>query len=73
MNGARRPFTLDITCSNCGQTGTVTWNESVAMDRPHGPDRRLADLSEGFHTETGRTQSGDALIVCDSCDEIQAD
>ncbi len=73
MNGARRQFQVDITCSNCGQNGAVTWSESIAMDRPHGPERRLVAISPGFHAETGRSQSGDALIVCDSCDEIQAD
>jgi len=51
----------------------VTWNESAAQDRPRGPDRRLIGVTPGFHAETGRAQSGDAVIVCDTCDQIQPD
>jgi hypothetical protein len=71
--GSRQDFQIAITCSNCGQPGTVTWQESVANQRPRGPERRLIDITPGFHAETGRTQSGDAVIVCDACDQIQPD
>ncbi len=69
----RRDFRIAITCANCGQTGTVTWQESVAAERPCGLERRLISVTSGFHAETGRTQSGDAVIVCDGCDQIQPD
>lgn len=55
---------VSIECSHCGQKGCA-----VYADGP-GATRMLVKLADGFHVETGRTKTGDALIVCDSCDEI---
>jgi hypothetical protein len=35
--------------------------------------RKLVSVSSGFHAETGRTDSGDPVIVCGVCDCIQPD
>jgi hypothetical protein len=73
MPRGRAQFTVAITCPHCGQTGTMTWEE----DDGHTPGpkgrRRLVQVASGFHTEHGRTASGDAIIVCTDCDQIQAD
>jgi hypothetical protein len=69
---SRARFDIAITCA-CGQTGNVTWEENHRAAQPDGPQRKLVSVSSGFHAEEGRTQSGDPLVVCDSCDAIQAD
>ena len=66
-NGRRR-FARDLACPDCGQKGTATWEENAT--RPLNPARSVVNLSEGFHTETGRTSSGETLIVCNVCDTI---
>lgn len=71
--GARDRFINALTCSYCGQTGAILWEENAADHRQCGPQRRLVSVSAGFHTETGRTESGDPIIVCANCDTIQAD
>jgi hypothetical protein len=48
------------------------WEEN-SIANPSGPQRRLVRVAGDFHSELGRTQSGDPLIVCDKCDAIQAD
>jgi hypothetical protein len=68
----RASFVVAITCA-CGVAGSVTWEENVRAPQPHGPQRRLLSVSPGFHIESGRTQSGDPLVVCDGCDTIQDD
>jgi hypothetical protein len=70
---ARDPFTLVITCPGCGQGGAVAWEEDDARTAGRRGARKLMQVSPGFHSESGRTQSGDRLIVCDQCDEIQPD
>lgn len=65
-------FALDLQCPNCGALGVVVWQEAT-QPNPKGPQRRLAALHGAFHTERGRTQSGDPLIVCTACDHIQPD
>jgi hypothetical protein len=55
----------ELTCPDCGQKGGVTLAQSAA--RP-----RIINLSTGFHVEEGRTQSGEALVICDRCDAILA-
>ena len=69
----RERFTLPIKCADCGQQGAVTWEENGASNRAQGSERQLVALSEGFHTETGRTRSRDPLIVCDHCDGYLVD
>ena len=71
--GTRDRFTNTLSCPHCGQTGGVTWEENAVGHRETGPERRLIDVSPGFHAEAGRIQSGDPLIVCANCDTIQAD
>ena len=72
MSG-RQQFTLIISCAGCGQTGAVVWEEDDGLTPGRKGARKLMQLSPGFHRESGRTQSGDPLIVCDACDEIQPD
>ena len=33
----------------------------------------LVEVHGEFHAETGRTESGDPVIVCNACDTIQRD
>ena len=70
---AAKTFTAAFKCPNCGQAGLRTWEESLTQSRTVGEGRRLTSVSSGFHIETGRTASGEPLIVCDLCDEIQLD
>lgn len=72
-NAPRRQFTVQLTCSDCGQKGAVLWEENSGVVQPKGPERRLVSITPGFHEESGRTQSRDPLIVCDVCDTIQDD
>lgn len=65
-------FILDLICPNCGALGAVVWEEA-AHPNPAGPQRRLAGLHGPFHRESGRTQSGDSMIVCTGCDQIMPD
>lgn len=69
----RDRFTNILTCPHCGHRGGITWEENAVGHREAGSQRRLIDLSRGFHAETGRTQSGDPIIVCTRCDTIQVD
>lgn len=72
-SGTRDRFSLDLNCPHCGQIGKIAWEENDASHREAGSQRRLLDVSPGFHTEAGRTQSGDPLVVCDVCDAILPD
>jgi hypothetical protein len=56
-----------LKCPHCGVEGAAVW-ESVE-DQSAG--RRLVNLRGQFHSETGRTNSGELLIICTECDEIQ--
>lgn len=71
MSGGHQQFTVPIRCSHCGQEGSVVWEETAGHER--GPVRKLVEISAGFHSESGRTMSGDPVIVCDVCDQIQQD
>jgi hypothetical protein len=64
-------FTLLLACG-CGARGSVAWEENSAAN-PRAPQRRMAAVSDGFHAGTGRTPSGDPLIICNGCDQIQPD
>ena len=66
-------FSVPITCRNCKASGVVIWEESASNDRTRGPQRQLIAVYGDFHRESGRTRSGDPLIVCSVCDEIQPD
>jgi hypothetical protein len=69
----RDRFPNALTCPSCGQTGEIIWEENAIGYRQFGPERRLIDVTPGFHAEPGRTSSGDPLIICTNCDTIQAD
>jgi len=73
MADERQRFTVTITCPNCDASGAVVWEESADHDRDRGSERRLISVDGEFHRETGRTPSGDPVIVCNVCDEIQPD
>jgi hypothetical protein len=68
--GTRERFTRDLACMHCGQRGKITWEENDAGHRQDGSQRRLVDLSPGFHSETGRIRAGDQMIICSHCDDI---
>ena len=55
-----------LECPECGQAGVVTW-------KMYGSKRRPMGVSKAFHLETGRIASGESIIVCNICDEIQPD
>jgi phage terminase large subunit GpA-like protein len=72
MASERSRFMVQITCPHCGQSGTMVWEE----DDGHTPGprkKRALVMATGFHAENSRTRSGDPVIVCDACDQIQAD
>lgn len=69
---ARLQFTLFLVCQHCGELGAVVWEESRYVQQG-GPRRRLVTTHGRFHSENGRTNSGDPVIVCSRCDEIQPD
>lgn len=68
----RDQFRVELKCPHCGALGAVTWEENSHAN-PKGAQRRLVQVAGDFHSETGRTQSGDPLIVCSQCDTIQDD
>lgn len=68
----RDAFKTDLSCSHCNATGAAVWEENTMLS-PQGPQRRLVAVHGDFHSETGRTHSGDPMIVCNNCDTIQAD
>jgi hypothetical protein len=71
--GARDRFPNSLKCPECGQTGKIVWEENALGHQDSGPQRRLIDVTPGFHAEPGRTASGDPLIICTKCDTIQTD
>lgn len=71
--GGREKFTVDIACPHCGQKGHAVWEENALGNRSAGVQRALIRLSSGFHPQSGRTQSGDPLIGCDSCGTMLPD
>jgi hypothetical protein len=66
-------FAVAFQCPNCGQKGARHWEEGASHSRTLGSDRAYLNVSNGFHCEKGRAASGEPLIVCDVCDEIQPD
>ncbi len=66
-------FSVSIKCPDCGQTGSVAWEEDDGMMPGKKSARVFVDVTTGFHTEHGRTKSGDPIIVCNVCDCIQTD
>ena len=68
----RAQFMLALVCANCGTIGTIVWEENKHVS-PDGPQRRLMSIDGEFHQEDGRTNSGDPVIICNLCDEIQTD
>jgi hypothetical protein len=70
---APQQFTNSIRCAGCGQTGVAAWEENRGDARRAGATRKLVLLSAGFHSEAGKTQSGDPLILCNSCGAVLPD
>lgn len=68
----RDQFRTLLECPHCHVLGAVMWEEN-SQASPNGTQRRLVEVFGEFHSEIGRTNSGDPLIVCNSCDTIQAD
>lgn len=73
ISDSRDRFPTALKCPQCGQTGELIWEENAIGHREAGPQRRLIDVTPGFHAEAARTASGDPLIVCTKCDTIQPD
>ena len=68
----RDQFTITMICPYCGETGSAVWEENGSINAK-GPQRRLISIHGEFHAESGRTESGDPIVVCNQCDEIQCD
>ena len=69
----RDRFSVALSCAGCGQAGSALWEENTALN-PHGPQRSLISLSDGFRHEPMQQQkSGDPAIYCDSCNTPQPD
>jgi len=66
-------FETMIKCPNCSQSGRLQWDEGAGGGHERGGTRIYLSVSEGFHREAGRMLSGDPVIVCNICDEIQPD
>jgi hypothetical protein len=64
-------FSQALVCPECGQKGSVVWSETILAMPPLGSRRLLLFVSPGFHAESGRTHSGEVLVVCSECDMIQ--
>ena len=71
MPDEQHAFTVQLKCSHCGQVGHLVWHQTDASFQALGIERRLAHVSIGFHPELGRTRSGEPLIICTRCDQIQ--
>jgi ribosomal protein L37E len=63
----RDRFALQLKCQSCGQQGHIIWEENGGEERAKGPQRSLHGLSPGFDQVAGKTDSGDAKIVCRRC------
>jgi uncharacterized C2H2 Zn-finger protein len=59
----RDPFKLILKCPDCGPQGAAVRTRTAA-------DQQFDEIGAGFHSETGRTRTGEALIICDACDTI---
>jgi uncharacterized C2H2 Zn-finger protein len=59
----RSPFMLMLKCPDCGLQGAAVRTETVA-------GQQFDEIGAGFHSEMGRTRTGEALIICDACDTI---
>ena len=70
---ASAKFETTITCPTCSQSGRLQWKEGSGGGRERGGTRTYISVSDGFHREDGRMPSGDPVIVCNVCDEIQPD
>ena len=68
----RSQFKTLLTCVHCQAPGAVVWEENRYASAS-GPQRQLVALHGEFHQESGRTNSGDPMIVCNQCDQIQPD
>jgi hypothetical protein len=69
----RDEFRTLLKCPCCQELGAVTWEEN-SYANPQGAQRRLVAVHGEFHSEIGRrSNSGDPLIVCNTCDTIQED
>lgn len=68
MSGARQ-YDRPLRCAYCDAIGNARWQETGGGD----PARILIGLAGPFHSEPARTRSGNAMIICSACDEIQPD
>ena len=68
---AREQFTVNLNCPDCHAIGAAVWEEN-SHATPAGPQSHLISVHGDFHTERGRTPTGEPVIVCNNCDVIQA-
>ena len=69
----REQLTVEIQCSSCRQYGSAVWEGLITGGHPETLGRRLVNLSDGFHAESGRTRSLDPLVGCNECDNFEID
>jgi hypothetical protein len=58
-------FMEEFVCSGCAQTGHATWEGEA------GTQRRLVELSDGFHKAPGGNPANDSRITCVACGTLQ--
>ena len=58
-----------LKCDCCKALGAITWDTVGEAEAP----AKLVSISGDFHFETGRTATGNRLIVCTLCDEIHSE
>lgn len=68
MSGARQ-YDTPLRCAYCDAQGNARWEETAG--EPGAPARILIGLAGPFHSEPMRSRSGNAMIICSACDEIQ--
>ena len=68
----RERFAVKMTCSKCGQVGSITWEENSRVS-PRGPMTELLGISNGFYMRVRKSRRGSSQIVCAVCDTAQPD
>ncbi len=69
-NTQRAPFSIDLKCHRCGETGTSVWEENTRIG-PDGPQTELISPSAGFYERLTRKRPHQIELVCHTCDAVQ--
>ncbi len=66
----RSPFSIDVTCHRCGQTGVSVWEENDRIG-PDGPQTELVRVSTGFYQRLTRKRPHLIELDCHRCEAVQ--